>query len=229
MEGEPACETRGCLSSCDEINDRCFDEMVPQAYLCDEIHCAIASCDNRGRCSYESRPEYACRTAEMQPCQSTYQCREGLACFGGEFFNDGNNRCVEPCTGNEDCELGIRGARPASAVAPSITASTTCAAAASVEPCSLRATGPVRTRGRVIRCQTGQGVTSVSATRADRAEGESCSGGVYPWPKAWGDSRSLPGRAVVSQRSMSAALQPVATWRFAQLPSADALRRHPRG
>ena len=50
VEGEPACETRGCLSSCDEINDRCFEEMVPQAYLCDEIHCAIAS--SYSACAY---------------------------------------------------------------------------------------------------------------------------------------------------------------------------------
>ena len=78
VANEPACETRGCLSSCDEINDQCFDELIPQSYLCDDIHCAVASCDNRGRCTYESRPEYTCRTNEMQPCESTYQCRDGF-------------------------------------------------------------------------------------------------------------------------------------------------------
>ena len=184
VEGEPACETRGCLSSCDEINDRCFDELVPQAYLCDEIHCAIASCDNRGRCSYESRPEYACRTAEMQPCQSTYQCREGLACFGGEFFNDGNNRCVEPCTGNEDCELGI----------------TRCETSIGGRPfnhCLYNLCGG-RFGGTMLDACDGTGADSgscyplpdgaggylgVSYEGGPRAEGESCSGGVYPWPK----------------------------------------------
>ncbi|MEE2836487.1 MAG: hypothetical protein VYB65_10785 [Myxococcota bacterium] len=184
VEGEPACETRGCLSSCDEINDRCFDELVPQAYLCDEIHCAIASCDNRGRCSYESRPEYACRTAEMQPCQSTYQCREGLACFGGEFFNDGNNRCVEPCTGNEDCELGI----------------TRCETSIGGRPfnhCLYNLCGG-RFGGTMLDACDGTGADSGSCyplpdgaggylgvcyEGGPRAEGESCSGGVYPWPK----------------------------------------------
>ena len=182
--GEAPCNSNGWLSSCDEINGRCLDEMTPQNHLCDEIHCALANCDDRGRCAYESRSDFSCRTSEMQNCRSSYQCRDGLDCFGAEFFNDGNDRCVAPCAGTDDCELGI----------------TKCELTLSGRPfahCLYNLCGG-RFGGTLLDACDGSGNESGSCyplsdgaggylgvcyEGGPRADGEACSGGVFPWPK----------------------------------------------
>jgi hypothetical protein len=183
VDAEPPCQIRGCLSACDEINGRCLDESVAQDHLCDEIHCATATCGRRGTCSYESLPGFQCNTSEMQVCQSHYQCRDGLDCFGGQFFQDQSDRCLEPCTGTEDCDLGI----------------TKCEETLGDQPfnhCLYNLCGG-RFGGTLLAACDGSGQGSGSCyplpdgrggylgvcyEGGSRAEGETCSGGTYPWP-----------------------------------------------
>ena len=221
---EPACETRGCLSSCDEINDRCFDEMVPQAYLCDEIHCAIARCDNRGRCSYESRRNTL--VAPLNAAVSEHLPVPRGACL---LWRRVFQRREQPLRGAVHRE---RGCSSGSAVQTSIGG----------RPFN-HPLQPVRRplRWNHARPCDGTGADSGSCyplpDRAGGYLGVCYEGG----PRAEGEllggrlSVASVGRLKVVAREGCGvtavnvgALQPVATWRFAQR-SADALRRHPRG
>lgn len=185
--GEPPCTEVGCLSSCHELDGRCLDEEVPRDDLCEPVHCALASCNERGLCDYSSETTFQCNRREIDPCDGHFECSEGLSCVGENLFIDNQTRCMQPCAGTDECSLAI----------------TRCwTDPVNGEPfnhCFYNFCGEARyNNGVMLGICNGQGENSGSCFPVNdgnqgfvgvcfeggqRQLGQNCAGGAFPWPQ----------------------------------------------